>query len=412
MNKNELLEHIIGFYLTSGDFNGIPMYHLQNYNPKDMVELINDGLVETISESEAINPHIKGFEFALTTEQHITNAAGDNGQVFFYPTEKALQSVPVDYSKPYTALLQKGRAQFDIIFFDIEVLERYINNPKYSISDYGYKGSVCLQDAYGEDSSHGEYIKEYGMAYKRCEKLIRAVAVFIRDLSRLSPRAQMLWKSFEHANQAEYFVESGFIKNAIFGAFVTTHWVFNAMLEEMEIINQQCEAIGLPPLFNHIYRTSHNERPDGYGNILLPTLKNYYDFVLVMEKLLVHNISIKTFQKDVGVIRAIDRKNEDGTDKGSLAMFKEWIEQNVRASFDIDAIIIAPLKKIRKIRQSPAHELYSNEYDVDVYERQKELVDEAYEALRAIRSLFMGHPLAKNVKIPAYILNGKDIVFY
>ncbi len=93
-------------------------------------------------------------------------------------------------------------------------------------------------------------------------------------------------------------------------------------------------------------------------------------------------------------------------------MFKEWIEQNVRASFDIDAVIIAPLKKIRKIRQSPAHELYNNKYDIDVYERQKELVDESYEALRAIRSLFMGHPLAKDVKIPAYILNGKDIVFY
>lgn len=412
MNKSKLLEHIVEFYLNSGDFNGIPMYLLQNYNPDDMVELINDGLVETISESEAINPHIKGFEFALTSEQHIANAAGDNGQVCFYPTEKALQSAPVDHSKPYTALLQKGRTQFDIIFFDIEVLERYINNPKYSISDYGYKGSVCLQDTYGEDSLHGEYIKEYGMAYKRCERLMRAVAVFVRDLSRLSSRAQMLWKSFEHADQAEYCVEPGFIKNAIFGAFVTTHWVFNAMLEEMEIINQQCAAIGLPPLFNHVYRTSHNERPDGYGNILLPTLKNYYDFVLVMEKLLVHNISIKTFQKDVGVIRAIDRKNEDGTDKGSLVMFKEWIDQNVHASFDIDAVIIAPLKKIRKIRQSPAHELYNNKYDIDVYERQKELVDESYEALRAIRSLFMGHPLAKDVKIPAYILSGKDIVFY
>ena len=412
MNKDELLEHIVSFYLASGDFNGIPLYRLQNYSPEDMVALINEGLVETISESEAINPHIKGFDFALTTKQHIANAAGDNGQVCFYPTEKALKNAPVDYSKPYTALLQKGRAQFDIIFFDIEVLERYINNPKYSISDYGYKGSIYLQDTCGEDRSHGEYVKEYGMAYKRCGKITRAVAVFIRDLSRLSPRTQMLWKSFEHVNQSEYCVEPGFIKNAIFGDFVTTYWVFNTMLEEMEIINQQCEAIGLPPLFLHVYRTSHNERPDGYGNILLPTLKNYYDFVLVLEKLLVHNISIKTFQKNVGVIRAIDRKNEDGTNKSSLAMFKEWLDQNVRANFDIDAIIIAPLKKIRRIRQSPAHELYSNEYDIGVYERQKELVEESYEALRAIRSLFMGHPLAKNVTIPAYILNGKDIVFY
>ena len=412
MNKNELLNHIVKFYLSSGDFNGIPSYRLPSYNPKDMVELINDGLVETLSEREAFNPHIKGFDFALPTEQHIVNATGSNGQVCFYPTAKSLQGTSVDYSRPYTALLQKGCAQFDLIFFDIEVLERYINNPKYSIWDYGYKGSICIQDAYWEDSLQCEYIKEYGMAYKKCERMIRAVAVFVRDLSKLSPKAQMLWKSFEHANQAEYYVEPGFIKNAIFGAFATTHWVFDAMLEEIEIINQQCEAIGLPPLFNHVYRTSHNERPDGYGSILLPTLKNYYDFVLVMEKLLVHNISIKTFQKDVGVIRAVDRKNEDGTDKGSLAMFKEWIEQNVRADFDVDAVIIAPLKKIRKIRQAPAHELYDNKYDVDVYELQKELVDESYEALRAIRSLFMGHPLTKKVKIPTYILNGKGIVFY
>ena len=148
------------------------------------------------------------------------------------------------------------------------------------------------------------------------------------------------------------------------------------------------------------------------SNILLPTLKNYYDFVLVLEKLLVHNISVKTFQKDVGVIRAIERKNDDGTDKGSLVMFKEWMEKNVRANFDIDDVIIAPLKKIRKIRQSPAHEMYSNKYDLDVYEMQKALVNESYEALRAIRSLFMGHPLAKTVIVPDYLLTGKNIVFY
>ena len=123
MNKNELFEHIVEFYLNSGDFNGIPMYCLPSYNPEDMVELINEGLVETISESETINPHIKGFEFELTTDQHVSNAAGKNGQVCFYPTKKALESTAVEHSKPYTALLQKGRAQFDIIFFDIEVLE-------------------------------------------------------------------------------------------------------------------------------------------------------------------------------------------------------------------------------------------------------------------------------------------------
>lgn len=412
MNKAELLEYIISFYLSSGDFNGVPNYDIEDYNQADMLDLIDDGLVETISENEAINPHIKGFDFALTREQHKENAISKNGHVCFYPTSKALQRIVVDSSKPYTALLQKGTAQFELIFFDIEVLERYINNPKYEIIDYGYKGSIFIKDEYWEESLHGEYIKEYGMAYKKDDKIIRAVAVFARDLMCLSSKAQILWKSFELENQAEYFVEGGFLKNAIFGGFVTKHWVFDAMLEEMEIINQQRNAIGIPPLFNHIYRISYGERPDGYCNILLPTLKNYYDFVLVLEKLLVHNISVKTFQKDVGVIRSIERKNEDGTDKGSLVMFKEWMEKNVRANFDIDEVIIAPLKKIRKIRQAPAHEMYGNKYDLNVYELQKTLVGESYGALRAIRSLFMGHPLAKEVVVPDYLATGKNIVFY
>ena len=412
MDKKELLEYIINFYLTSGDFNGVPSYRLQDYETRDMLELINEGLVETISEKESANPHIKGYDFELTTEQHAVNANGNNGQVCFYPTQEALKDVLADHSKPYTALLQKGCAQFEVIYFDIEVLERYINNPRYLISDYGYKGSICIQDDCWDERLPVEYIQEYGMAYKKCGKIVRAAAVFVRDLSKLSSKVQMLWKSFEHENQAEYYVEPGFIKNAVLGEFVTKCWVFDALLEEMEIINQQCAAIGIPHLFKRTYRTSSAERPDGYGNILLPTLKNYYDFTLVMEKLLVHNISIKTFQKNEGVIRAIERKNEDGTDKGSLTMFKEWLEKNVRANFDIEAEIIAPLKKLRKDRQVPAHEPYSNEYDVDIYERQKELVGDLYGALRAIRSLFMGHPLAKTVQIPSYIFDGKDIVFY
>jgi pyruvate carboxylase len=59
-----------------------------------------------------------------------------------------------------------------------------------------------------------------------------------------------------------------------------------------------------------------------------------------------------------------------------------------------------------------ARELTNNKYDIDVYEKQKELMVNTYGAIRAIRILFMGHPLAKDVKIPEYLLQGKDIVFY
>lgn len=54
-----------------------------------------------------------------------------------------------------------------------------------------------------------------------------------------------------------------------------------------------------------------------------------------------------------------------------------------RANFDMDEFIISPLKNIRKIRQVPAHELTNNKYDLDVYDKQRELMEDTYEALRA-----------------------------
>lgn len=411
-NKQELLDFIIQYYLESFEFNGLSNYNIDGYDNDDMVSLIQDGLVETISDKDTNNIYIKGFDLNLTIQQHIDNANGLNGQVCFYPTTKALKNIAVDINRPYTALMQRGCPQLRIIYFNIEVLERYINNPQYIILDYGYKGSICLKDEFEDVSLHQEYIQEYAMAYKRGDKLIRAVGVLVCDLMKLTSKAQYLWKSFECENQADYFAEPGFIKNAYYGAWVTEYWVLDAILKEMKVINKQCEAIGIPPLFNHVYSDDRYARPNGYGSILLPTMKNYYDFVAVMEKLIVHNISFKTFQKTAIEIEPIERKAADGTYKGSLVMLNEWLAQNFKTPFVIDDLIIKPLKEIRKIRQIPAHELPDNKYNTNVYEMQREMVDKSYFALKAIRCLFMGHPLAKSVEIPKCLLEEGKIVFY
>lgn len=243
MNKGTLLRTIVDYYLQSGDFNGLPAYRMEPYSSKDLIDLIHEGLVETLSEHNVLNPHIKGFDLDISIEQHIENATGKNGQVCFYPTKKALSNVTVDSERPYTARLQKGCPQFEIIFFDIEILERYVNNPRYEMIDYGYKGSISVSEKYWKDDLNGEYVKEYGMAYKKDTKLVRAVAVFVRDLSMLSANTQMLWRSFQQCNQDEFLIEEGFIKNSIYGAFVTKHWIFSALLEEIQIINKQCDAM-------------------------------------------------------------------------------------------------------------------------------------------------------------------------
>lgn len=418
--KEKILNKIINFYLTSYDFNGLPICDVDENYEEIIIELINEGMVEAISEKDVINPHIKGFELGLSKEHQIENAKDRDSHTCFFPTSKALANVKVDNQCPYTALLQRGKAQFDIIFFNVEILERYRNNPKFLIIDYGYRGCISIKDEFYDENDenennedeNNEYIEDYGMAYIDGDKLKRAIGVFARDLANLAPQIQMLWKGFELKDQKSCKINYGFYKNLIEGQWVKEYWIFHALLEEMKIINAQCKAMDLPNLFQHVYGTDYNEMPEGYRSILLPTLKNYYDFVLVLEKLVVHNISIKTFQKDAFQVRKVERKDDDGKDKGSISMLQEWLKKNVASNFDIDEVIINPIKSIRKIRQIPAHELPENKYDVDVYEKQKELMINTYEAIRAIRILFMGHPLAKDVEIPDCLLRREDIVFY
>jgi len=116
--------------------------------------------------------------------------------------------------------------------------------------------------------------------------------------------------------------------------------------------------------------------------------------------------SYKTFQEYTPHIRGIDRKYESGKDKGSLGMLEECLSKNIRTQENPTDLIIKPLRNIRTIRQKPAHELISNQYDVTLYQKQFYLINDTYTAIRAIRLFFANHPLAKDVKIPEHLISG------
>lgn len=413
MKKETVLNEIIKYYIKSHDFNGMPVYNMKYYDYNILCELIDEGLIEVLSTREVINPHIKGFDFNIPVDRQKENVSNRTNYSVLYPTRKALEYVTLDYTKPYSVLMQKGEKQFKIIFFNIEILERYVNNPKFVIMDNGYRGNIYVRNKYISDKTiENEYIKDYGMAYIDGKHLERAVGVFACDLAKLSSQKQMLWKGFELSSQEKCKINSGFVDNLINGKWVMKTWIYHALIEEMKVINEQCEHMRIPKLFNKTFGTHYSEMPEGYRNIFLPTLKNYYDFVLVLEKIIVHNISYKTFPKDSLYIRSIDRKDESGKDKGSLVIFEEWLSKNICTKENIADLVIKPLKNIRKIRQKPAHELTSNEYDVTLYQEQFNLMNDAYTAIRSIRLFFANHPLAKDVKVPEHLVSGKDIVNY
>lgn len=404
---SDLLCRIIDHYLSSSDFNGLPIYDIDNYNQREMISLIKEGLVEALFDE--LNPHIKRFNQTASIDEQLKHINGSDKNVCFYPTPLVLSSINKDDSKPYTKLLQSGWGQYEVRFFEVEVLEQYFNDPKYIIFDLGYRGSISIRDEY-ED---GDFIQDYGMAYpanyKSGDEIDRAIAVFVHDLACLSEKTQMKWKSREIDDQTAWKVNGGFIRNLLIGQWVTTSWIYTDLLQEQIVINQICDAIGINHIFSQTWSgEDYWNRPDGYRTILFPTRKNYYDFVNVLEKITCNNISTKAFTKDQKNTHSVTHEKNEG----SLAVLDKWLKANGRNPQVVDNMIIAPLKKVRKIRQIPAHEVVCNEYDKAVYKYQNELIEDVFWAIHGLRIMLSTHPLAKNVSIPDYLNDEQKIVIY
>ena len=400
--------------MKSTEYNGFPLYAMTDDLEAVLCQLIDEDKVEILSSNDVINPHIKALD--VVADKEVQKECIRNKEILSvaYPSKLVLSNIDIDSTMPYSGMLRKGAEQFEIVYFNIEILERYANNPKFFIIDYGYRGSIYPEDQYlEEDEIENEYVKNYGMAYIDSPTFERAVGVFVYDLSKLTAQKQQLWRAFELKSQDKCHIHSGFVKNLILGAWVTEVWVFHAIIDEMKTINAMCTAMSIPPLFSHTYGTHFSEMPEGYRNILLPTKKNYYDFVLVMEKMLVHNISSKTFTVNGINVRGIDKQDDNGNIKGSIQMLEEWLCANTTAKDeDIHRVIISPLRRIRKIRQLPAHELSSNEYNIKYYTDQFDLINDAYVSLASIRDLLRSNPATKCVSIPNYLIDGTPIVNY
>ena len=211
-------------------------------------------------------------------------------------------------------------------------------------------------------------------------------------------------------NQENYYINSSFYKNTILGQWTDKISVYDAILDEMKLINKLCNNMKLPKLFKiEFSNESYEERPDYYRMMFLPTLKNYHDFVMVLEKMFVDNINVDTFKaKGVGLktVNPYDKKGK----KASIRMFSEWLDLNI-INGDMKPIIQV-LKDIRKERQLPAHKIIENEYSKEFYKKQDELIKKVYRSMTCIRLLLSNHPVNRNIKIPSDLKNQENIVLY
>ena len=105
----------------------------------------------------------------------------------------------------------------------------------------------------------------------------------------------------------------------------------------------------------------------------------------------------------------IEETRKDGKievrQKGTIQLLDEWLMKKFRTPdrTPIDDTI-AVFKRVRKLRQQPAHALDENIFDQKYYHDQRQLMKQVYEAVQTLRLTLANHPNAGSFQVPRALL--------
>lgn len=422
MDNEDLLEKITHevfmFYSKSSDFNGISFNNLKRIINISKSEL-NNNLIELLKQDQItftfpsvfINPHIKAFK-DLSIEKQLELIESESLEsTCIYPSPHFLKRFGnlnhLDDS-PYTKRLFFGEPQFEPVYFDMSVLERFFNDPRYQVHNDDYSGNIYVKDGYSESVEDKDRInlQTFGLAYN--ENLERKIVVYLRYLNDLSKEQQQFWKGFEYHGKCKQNID--YLRNTL-GHWAENVSVFSAFIEELYHINQMSLKIGKPKLFRNDFKEN---RPKEFAIFLRPTLKNYNDFVHALDKMLSDNLNKDFFKGDVTLEDEIER--EDGKieirKRGTIALLEEWFNSNfITPDPEPKKMLFKTIRKVRKERQKPAHAIQEDVFDNKFFLMQDNLIKDAYSAVRIIRLMLANHPSLKHYKVPDWLYEGKIVLY-
>ncbi|SJN59773.1 hypothetical protein VR7878_03670 [Vibrio ruber DSM 16370] len=153
--------------------------------------------------------------------------------------------------------------------------------------------------------------------------------------------------------------------NVILGQWITSKSMFSALIDEINAIHKLTESIFGVPLFRKELDGEHS--PKNFTFFFSPTSKNYYDFINLLDKFLSENINKPFFEGTLELeeLKPIEGDIYERVRKGTLRLLEEWIALSFRFPDDTyPSKMLKPLKKVRKERQTPAHKVVDNEYDM------------------------------------------------
>lgn len=430
--KEQVLKHIYEYFINSSDFNGIPLRQIGEDLGIPYQKSI-DIVIELVSGDNCMiqsstNPHIiHSRTYSISSQIQCLEAAkelkieelciGDlhilqentEYPICVYPSQAYLKTHRNVNNMPlFTKLLSLGEPQLTPCYFDMDVLQRYYDDPRYYFFFENYSGRISCKDKEGKPLVRKEdevFLETFGMGYDNQGD--RIVVAYLRYLHALTPEHQLFWQSkMVHPARNPKMLQE-YYDNTMEGCWVNSESVYTAFQYELNTIISLSEQIFGKPLFRAKIPCDNSPRELSF--FFLPTKKHFNDFVLAIDQLISENINKDFF--DGKVKMDYEKERDDGriiiTHKGTITLLQEWLTNNITMTYGSVEELLKPFKDIRKLRQSPAHKISIDEYDPKYFEQQKEIIWKAYCSLRNLRILLSGHPNADKSLVPEWLDNCK-----
>ena len=421
MARRELLASaILKFYLESAkdeSFNGVPaiiglkIFASPKMYRKALERLVREDRVECVFERRDTNPHIKRLPILPKEEQIEWIGTEELNSFCLYPTPATLADAvsPIDFiDRPFTRALLLGEAQLAYVTFELGVLARYRNDPRFVVRFYDYMGEMYLADEFYRSAEFPErdkvFVKTFGLAID--SDSVPHIVVFYRYLADLTPEHQQYWNSFrsKHVPMCEQYFLS-----AVVGEWWKNRSIRHAIQEEMRLINEMAMAAFNKRLFR---LDLTDDLPFDLSAFLVPSSDSFASFVHSWDKLLSENVNKSFFKGKVSLTS--EEQHSDGgisvRQKGSLQLLREWLTSEITGpdKDEIVATIVEPLQEIRRLRQRPAHAFKSNEFSRDFFARRRELLTKILDAMGTLRIMFAKLPAGRGIDVPEW-LNSTEI---
>jgi hypothetical protein len=155
MARELILSLATDHYLATEDFNGLPgqvlLDSLGEECPPIVEALIREELLSLNFGIYHPNPHIKAFRARPADEQIATLRERGLDAACIYPERRHLERV-VDQApyqgRPYTLALALGDPELAYRAFDLSVLERYRNDPRYLYRNDDISGMISIHNEF------------------------------------------------------------------------------------------------------------------------------------------------------------------------------------------------------------------------------------------------------------------------